>query len=120
MAELPSNVFLADEFASLFDGVSIGSSDLTSLTLGLDRGAERLSEHFNEFHPALTKAYQRVIEANHRLGKRVSFCGQAISDNPRLAPLLVDLGVDILSLAPDAFHSTLEILGAESNGVQSR
>jgi pyruvate,water dikinase len=66
MAELPSNVFLADEFASLFSGLSIGSSDLTALTLGVDRTSKHLAGYFDELHPALMKAYEQIIEAAHR------------------------------------------------------
>lgn len=110
MAELPSNVFLADEFASLFDGMSIGSSDLTSLTLGVDRSSERLADYFDELHPALMRAYEMVIEACHQEKKPVSFCGQVASEDAEFAALLVEMGIDILSLAPDALHSTLKRL----------
>lgn len=112
MAELPSNVFLAKDFASIFDGMSIGSSDLTALTLGLDRSAERVSGSFDEFHPALMTAYEQVVQAAHDEGKKASFCGQAASEDPEFAAFLVEMGVDILSLAPDALQATMERLGA--------
>ncbi len=110
MAELPSNVLLAPQFAQIFDGLSIGSSDLTSLVLGIDRSSERLAHAFDETHPALIRAYETIIEAAHNAGKQVSFCGQAASEDPEFAALLVEIGVDILSLAPDALHPTLNRL----------
>ena len=110
MAELPSNVMLAEEFAEVFDGMSIGSSDLTALTMGVDRNSERLSDYFDELHPAMMKAYETVIEACHSQGKPVSFCGQAASEDPEFVALLMEMGVDIVSLAPDVLHSTLERL----------
>ena len=110
MAELPSNVLLAEEFADVFDGMSIGSSDLTGLTLGVDRNSDRLSEYFDELHPALMKAYEMVISACHQAQKEVSFCGQIASEDVEFAALLVEMEVDSLSLAPDALHSTLERL----------
>ena len=110
MAELPSNVLLADEFAQVFDGLSIGSSDLTGLTMGVDRNSERLSEYFDELHPAMMKAYEMVVEAAHRQGKLASFCGQAASEDPEFVALLAEMGLDAVSLAPDALHSTLERL----------
>lgn len=112
MAELPSNVLLADEFAQVFDGMSIGSSDLTGLVLGVDRNSERLTDYFDELHPALMRAYETVIEACHHAGKEVSFCGQIASEDAEFAALLAAMRVDSLSLAPDALHSTLERLRA--------
>jgi pyruvate,water dikinase len=108
MAELPSNVLLADEFAEVFDGLSIGSSDLTGLTMGVDRNSERLAEYFDELHPAMMKAYEMVVEAAHRQGKVASFCGQAASEDPEFVAMLSEMGLDVVSLAPDALHSTLE------------
>jgi pyruvate, water dikinase len=110
MAELPSNVLLADEFAQVFDGLSIGSSDLTGLTMGVDRNSDRLSDYFDELHPAMMKAYEMVVEAAHRQGKPASFCGQAASEDPEFVALLAEMGLDAVSLAPDALHSTLERL----------
>lgn len=107
MAELPSNVFLATEFAQLFDGISIGSSDLTSLSLGVARDAEKVSSYFDELHPAMIGAYERIIEACHGEGKPVSFCGQVASEDPEFAAFLTEMGIDILSLAPDALRPTL-------------
>jgi pyruvate, water dikinase len=110
MAELPSNVLMAQEFAEIFDGMSIGSSDLTALTLGVARNAEKISDYFDEMHPAMMRAYETIIEAAHGAGKPVSFCGQVASEDPEFAALLVEMGIDILSLAPDALHRTLQRL----------
>lgn len=114
MAELPSNVIMADEFVDIFDGLSIGSSDLTSLTLGVARDSEYIADYFDELHPVMMKAYQTLIEASHRAGKPISFCGQIASTDSEFAALLVEMGVDILSLAPDALHAVLRRLGAGS------
>lgn len=110
MAELPSNVMLAEEFAEVFDGMSIGSSDLTGLTMGVDRNSERLSDYFDELHPAMMKAYETVVAACHEQGKPASFCGQAASEDPEFVALLAEMGLDMVSLAPDALHATLERL----------
>jgi pyruvate,water dikinase len=107
MAELPSNVIAADEFAQLFDGLSIGSNDLTQLTLGVDRDNKRVAAQFDEIHPIMMGCYQRLIEAAHRAGKKVSFCGQAASDDPLLAVTLAEMGIDSVSVAPDVFSRTL-------------
>lgn len=110
MAELPSNVLLAEEFAQLFDGLSIGSNDLTQLTLGVDRDNRRLTGAFDEIHPAMIAAYQRIIEATRAAGKKVSFCGQVASDDPMLCATLVEMGIDALSVTPDAFAGALSSL----------
>ena len=110
MAELPSNVLLAEEFAELFDGLSIGSNDLTQLTLGVDRDNRRLAGAFDEIHPAMMAAYQRIIESGRAAGKKVSFCGQVASDDPMLCATLVEMGVDSLCVAPDAFATALSSL----------
>jgi pyruvate,water dikinase len=113
MAELPSNVILADQFAQLFDGLSIGSNDLTQLTLGVDRDNARVGEAFDELDSAMMASYQRLIEAARGAGKKVSFCGQAASDDAMFAATLAEMGVDSLSVAPDAFHSTLRSLAPD-------
>ena len=110
MAELPSNVVMASDFAALFDGMSIGSSDLTSLTLGVARNSETIMDYFDELHPVMMKSYETIIEAGKAHRTTVSFCGQIASQDPESAALLAEMGVDILSLAPDALHPTLERL----------
>ncbi len=103
MCEIPSNVVLAAAFAERFDGFSIGSNDLTQLTLGVDRDAEALAELFDEQDPAVRWMVRRVIEAAHEAGARVGLCGQAPSDHPAFAAFLVECGIDSISVSPDSF-----------------
>lgn len=107
MAELPSNVLQAREFASMFDGLSIGSNDLTQLMLGVDRNSKQVASLFDELHPAVMQAYDLIIEGAHQEGKPVRFCGQAASEDSEFAALLVEMGIDALSLATDALVPTL-------------
>ncbi|MFF9786874.1 phosphoenolpyruvate synthase [Streptomyces nigrescens] len=103
MAEIPSNIILAGQFADRFDGFSIGSNDLTQLTLGVDRDSERLSELFNERDPAVTESIQTLIGAAHRKGRKAGLCGQRPSDDPDFARILVRAGIDSISVTPDSF-----------------
>ncbi|WP_267931715.1 putative PEP-binding protein [Cereibacter sphaeroides] len=103
MCEIPSNVILAEDFARRFDGFSIGSNDLTQLTLGVDRDAERLAHLFNERDPAVQWMIRTVIERAHHAGAKVGFCGQAPSNDPAFARLLVEYGIDSISVTPDSF-----------------
>jgi pyruvate,water dikinase len=105
MAEIPSNVLLADRFAELFDGFSIGSNDLTQLVLGVDRDSARVAPLFDERNEAVKRACAMLIETAHRAGRTVGICGQAPSDYPEFAAFLVSLGIDSLSLAPDVLVS---------------
>jgi pyruvate, water dikinase len=102
MAELPSNVTLAEEFAERFDGFSIGSNDLTQLLLGVDRDASELSGLFDERHRAVKKEIKRLIKAAHTANRKVGICGQAPSDYPDFAAFLVQQGIDSISLNPDS------------------
>lgn len=114
MAELPSNVFLADQFAGIFDGFSIGSNDLTQLVLGVDRDSALVAPLFDERDPAVLQACARIIEAAHRRGRKVGICGQAPSDFPEFAAFLVEQGIDSISLIPDSLLKTSErVLRAE-------
>jgi pyruvate,water dikinase len=103
MCEIPSNVVLAKAFAERFDGFSIGSNDLTQLTLGVDRDSEELSELFNEQDEAVKWMIRTVIEAAARSGAKVGLCGQAPSDHPEFAAFLVECGIDSISVSPDSF-----------------
>jgi pyruvate,water dikinase len=105
MCEVPSNVILAEEFAKRFDGFSIGSNDLTQLTLGVDRDNEALADVFRERDPAVQWMIRTVIERAHAVGAKVGFCGQAPSNDPDFARLLVDYGIDSISVTPDAFRA---------------
>jgi pyruvate,water dikinase len=108
MAELPSNVFLADEYAQIFDGFSIGSNDLTQLVLGVDRDSALVAPLFDERNPAVLQACARIIDAAKRRGKKVGVCGQAPSDFPDFAAFLVEHGIDSISLIPDALLKACE------------
>ncbi len=117
MCELPSNVFLADQFAERFDGFSIGSNDLTQLTLGVDRDSSKLSYLFDERNDAVKAAIRMVIETAHKKGCEVGICGQGPSDFPDFAEFLVEAGIDSMSLNPD---SVIEVLGRIAKLEQSR
>ena len=101
MAEIPSNVVMAEEFADLFDGFSIGSNDLTQLVLGVDRDSEALANLFDERHEAVKRVIRDLIERAHKVGKPVGICGQAPSDHEDFAEFLVDCGIDSMSVNPD-------------------
>jgi pyruvate,water dikinase len=106
MAEIPSNIWQADEFAAIFDGFSIGSNDLTQLTLGIDRDSERCAPLFDERNASVKKACAELLEKAHAKGRKVGICGQAPSDYPEFAAFLVEQGIDSLSLSPDAIVRT--------------
>ena len=121
MCEIPSNVILADDFFKIFDGFSIGSNDLTQLTLGLDRDSRLLAKLFDERNPAVLQMIQRAIEAARRNGKKIGICGQAPSDYPEFARFLVEQGIDSISLNPDSVLKTMKTLAeAEEQGGSSR
>jgi len=103
MAEIPSNIICTEDFAGRFDGFSIGSNDLTQLTLGVDRNSARLARDFDAGDPAVTALIRDLIKRAHRCGSVVGFCGQAPSDDPPYAKLLVDARIDSLSVTPDSF-----------------
>ncbi|WP_104711917.1 pyruvate, water dikinase [Helicobacter felis] len=106
MCELPVNVILADDFLSLFDGFSIGSNDLTQLTLGVDRDGQLVSHVFDERNPVMLEMFKRAIEACQRHGKYCGICGQAPSDYIEVAEFLVRHGISSLSLNPDSVIAT--------------
>ena len=110
MCEIPSNVILADEFFKIFDGFSIGSNDLTQLTLGLDRDSRLLARLFDERNEAVLRMVKLAIEAAKRSGKKIGICGQAPSDYPEFAKYLVELGIDSISLNPDSVLRTMKTI----------
>ena len=119
MVEIPSNVLLADEFAKLFDGFSIGSNDLTQLTLGLDRDSALISYLFSEENPAVKGLIEEAIRAAKRNGIKVGLCGQAPSDIPAFAKFLVEKNIDSISFNPDALIKGIEnIIDAEHELVK--
>ncbi len=103
MCEIPANVILAEDFAQRFDGFSIGSNDLTQLTLGVDRDSGDLAGLFDERNAAVLWMIRTVIERAHRVGAKVGLCGQAPSNDPAFARLLVEAGIDSISVTPDSF-----------------
>jgi len=115
MCEIPSNVILADEFADIFDGFSIGSNDLTQLVLGVDRDSEIVAHIFDERNPAVKTMIAAVIRSARAKGVKIGICGQAPSDYPEFARFLVEQGIDSISLNPDAVsRTTLSVLELES------
>jgi len=120
MCEIPSNVVLASEFLKVFDGYSIGSNDLTQLTLGLDRDSGTVARLFDENNPAVKRLIEEAIRAARRAGKPIGICGQAPSDFPEFAEWLVELGIDSISLNPDtAIKTALSIARVEAGPLQT-
>ena len=107
MAELPSNVILADKYAEIFDGFSIGSNDLTQLTLGLDRDSELVAHLYDERNEAVKRFIAQLIRTAKEYGRKVGICGQAPSDFPEFAQFLVEQGIDSISLNPDSVLKTM-------------
>jgi len=110
MGEVPSNVFRIDDFAQRFDGISIGSNDLTQLILGVDRDSDRLAPLFDERDAAVKTAIRQIIDGAHRHRCTVSICGQAPSDHPDFAAFLLEAGIDSISLNPDSVFTVLQHL----------
>jgi len=110
MCELPVNIILAKEFLSLVDGYSIGSNDLTQLTLGVDRDSSLVSHVYNEFNPAVINSIKSVIETARKMRKKIGFCGQAPSDFPEFARFLVKNKISSISLTPDSIINILNNL----------
>ena len=107
MCEIPSNVILADEFCDYIDGFSIGSNDLTQLTLGLDRDSELVQHIYNERNPAVKSMISKAIKVCKNRGKKVGICGQGPSDFPDFAQFLIEEGIDSISLTPDSVLKTI-------------
>ena len=114
MCEIPSNVILADQFSKVFDGFSIGSNDLTQLTLGVDRDSALVAHDYDERSPAVKTLVSQVIQAAKKNKRKMGFCGQAPSDFPDFAQFLAREGIDSISLNPDTvIKTTLAIYQAE-------
>ncbi len=123
MCEIPSNIISAERFADIFDGFSIGSNDLTQLTLGLDRDSDLVAHIFDERNEAVKSLIKRVIEVAKSRGKKIGICGQGPSDFPDFAAFLVECGIDSISLIPDSVTKTRLIvaekeleMGIKANG----
>jgi pyruvate,water dikinase len=107
MCEIPNNVILIDGFAERFDGFSIGSNDLTQLTLGVDRDSQMVAFDFDERDPGVLEFLKQAVEGARRNGRHVGICGQAPSDYPEMAEYLVEIGIDSMSLTPDSVLRTM-------------
>jgi len=113
MCEIPSNVLLAEEFLQHFDGFSIGSNDLTQLTLGIDRDSGLVAAGFDERNPAVKALLHQVIQTCRRLDKYIGICGQGPSDHPDFAQWLVAEGIESISLNPDSVLETWLLLAGD-------
>jgi len=114
MVEIPSNVILIEEFGKIFDGFSIGSNDLTQLTLGLDRDSSLIAHIFDERNQAVTTLIREAIDKANKMGKKIGICGQAPSDYPEFAEFLVECGINSISLISDTvIETTLNVLKTE-------
>ena len=118
MVEIPSNVILADDFAKIFDGFSIGTNDLTQLTLGLDRDSELVSHIYDENNAAVRKLVADVIKSAKKHKRKIGLCGDAPSSNIEFARFLVECGIDSMSLTPDAILKTMLIVSKEEKKLR--
>ncbi len=115
MCEIPSNIILAEDFLDVFDGFSIGTNDLTQLTLGLDRNSEIVASIYDERNPAVKELITKVVKIARRKGKYIGICGQAPSDYPDFAKFLVSIGIDSMSLNPDTLIKTKILVAKKEN-----
>lgn len=120
MCEIPSNVILAEEFAKIFDGFSIGSNDLTQLTLGLDRDSELVAHLYDERNLAVKKMIKEVIDIAKRTGRKIGICGQAPSDFPDFAEFLVECGINSISLTPDTVIKTRLLVAEKEKNLKEK
>jgi pyruvate,water dikinase len=107
MAELPSNIILAEQFAEHIDGFSIGSNDLTQLTLGLDRDSSLVAHLYDERNEAVKMMISQLIKSAKKMNVKVGICGQGPSDFPDFAAFLIEEGIDTISVTPDSILKTL-------------
>jgi pyruvate,water dikinase len=119
MCEIPANVILAEEFAEVFDGFSIGSNDLTQLTLGVDRDSEIVAPLFDERNPAVYRMVEEAIGKARACKRKIGICGQAPSDYPEFARFVVSRGIDSISLNPDTVIETIRLVAAVEEEVNS-
>lgn len=110
MAEIPSNIIMAEEFAKHIDGFSIGSNDLTQLTLGLDRDSSLVAHLYDERNPAVKGLLRTLISTAKKAKVKVGICGQGPSDFPDFAQFLVELGIDSISVTPDSVVKTVKAI----------
>ena len=117
MCEIPSNILLADEFLDVFDGMSIGSNDLTQLTMGIDRDSSIVNNITNEKNGAVKKLIEEIIKKCRARGKYIGICGQAPSDYPDFAEFLVEKGIESMSLSPDTVIKTISMLAEKEKNL---
>ena len=117
MAEIPSNIILADQFAEHIDGFSIGSNDLTQLTLGLDRDSSLVAALYDERNEAVKKLISGLIKVAKSKGVKVGICGQGPSDFPDFAAFLVAEGIDSISVTPDSVLKTIQTLARQEKAA---
>ena len=115
MAELPSNILMAEEFAQHIDGFSIGSNDLTQLTLGLDRDSSLVAHIYDERNPAVKRSISNLIKVAKKTKTKVGICGQGPSDYPDFAQFLVEEGIDTISVTPDSMLKTIKAINKIEN-----
>jgi len=120
MAEIPSNIVLAEEFSKIFNGFSIGSNDLTQLTLGLDRNSERLSSLFDERNEAVKRLIHDLIKKAHKHKRVVGICGEAPSNYPEFTKFLVKCGIDSISVEPDMALRTIILVSKVERSIKNR
>ncbi|MFH1835905.1 MAG: phosphoenolpyruvate synthase [Methanobacteriota archaeon] len=120
MCEIPSNVICADEFSAIFDGFSIGTNDLTQLTLGLDRDSELVAHIYDERETAVKRMVASVIKSAHKYKRKIGICGQAPSDFPEFAEFLVECGIDSMSLNPDTVMKTRLLVARKEKALIGR
>jgi pyruvate, water dikinase len=120
MCELPANVVLADEFAKIFDGFSIGSNDLTQMTLGLDRDSELVARIFDERNDAVKWMVAHAVRVARKHKRKIGICGQAPSDYPEFAEFLVEQGINSISLNPDAVVKTLMVISKKEKDLSRK
>jgi pyruvate,water dikinase len=119
MAELPSNIMMAEEFAQYIDGFSIGSNDLTQLTLGLDRDSSLVAHVYDERNMAVKRMILMLLEKARKTGTKVGICGQGPSDFPDFAEFLVSNGIDTISVTPDSMLKTLHSISKLEKNIIS-
>src|SRR4029079_9122030 len=120
MCEIPNNILRIDAFAELFDGFSIGSNDLTQLTLGVDRDSEIVSFDFDERDPGVLELLKLAVLGAKRNGRHIGICGEAPANYPEIARYLAQLGIDSISVNPSSVLRTMEVVGEAEAAVALR
>jgi pyruvate, water dikinase len=120
MAEVPSNIIMAAEFAEHIDGFSIGSNDLTQLSLGLDRDSSLVAHLYDERNPAVKRMLAHLIQTAKECGVKVGICGQGPSDYPDFAQFLVEEGIDSISVTPDSVIKTIKAIAAVEKKLKEK